>query len=219
MLPIGGRPVAEHVIAWSQSLRELGVKVTTVVSTNIPELEEICERHRAIYLFRSEELAADTTRIEDVILDAYERVQNNCDYISLLYGNIPTRHSELFLGPIAHLEKNLDVDAVLTFHPVEKFHPAWMAELRNDRLPSMPGGGYRRQDLKPYMIHDGHTIISRRSYFCDHWPPRNLQEGGEIYAAFGSVIKPWLHDRLIVDIDTERDYLLAKAVMESGNVL
>ncbi len=158
-------------------------------------------------------LASDTARIEDVIYDAYcKTATRDFEYISLLYGNIPIRYPEEFLKAYDFLMENKDYDAVLSMQNVEKFNPAWIFELDEDVLPVKRSGGYRRQDLKQFMIHDGHTILFRAGHFLDFM--RKKSEHSIMYEAFGKKIKPMLNDKLILDIDTERDLKLAEAVLK-----
>ncbi|MEW6219118.1 MAG: hypothetical protein AB1634_06225 [Thermodesulfobacteriota bacterium] len=213
MLPIGKMPVVEHVLAWCQGLSTPELAVTTVLSTDIPEAEPLCGRHGALFLPRPAELAGDRTRIEEVLFHAWQEAGQGADYLLLVYGNIPVRHAELVQGPVCFLAERPEFDAVFTFQPVEKFNPAWMVDVCEDELPDWPAAAFRRQDLKPYMIHDGHTVLTRASYFASFWPEEASRRQGRMYESFGRRIKPWLHDRLVIDIDAERDYLLARAVL------
>jgi len=150
-------------------------------------------------------------RIEGVIYDAYCWVGKNFDYISLLYGNIPTRYPEEFVRAYNFLQENADYDAVISMQNVEKYNPAWLFELNEDVLLMKKEEAYRRQDLKQYMVPDGHTILVRNNHFlkfmAENLPTRF------IYAALGKKIKPMLNDKLIIDIDMESDLELARATL------
>lgn len=215
MLPISGIPVIEHVIRWATSIRFHGIVHTVVVSSDIIELKEIARRYGAHFIERDEYLAGDKATIEEVVLDALQRIGEKVfDYISLLYGNIPIRYRELFCEPILFLENNPAFNGVLTFQRVEKYNPAWMTELTEKRLPEWREEAYRRQDLRQYMIHDGHTCIARADFFTE-----SMRKGrdirGQMYRNWGGTsIKPWLHDKLVIDIDSERDYRLARCILE-----
>ncbi len=215
MLPINGLPVVEHVIKWSDALSRPDVEVKTVVSTDIIELEPICHKYNADFILRKDELTGDTVRIEDVIFNAAEVIEGNWDYLSLLYGNVPIRYDSIFHGAVEFLEENNEFDSVLSFQSVEKFHPSWMVALSSDRLPEWKEQKYRRQDLTPYMVHDGHTCITRSNYFINHRRNKNMNRKGMMYESFGKIIKPWLNEEFIVDIDTEKDYQIAKALLIS----
>ena len=87
-----------------------------------------------------------------------------------------------------------------------------MFDLKEDILPVKKNEGYRRQDLKQLMIHDGHTILFRTKHFFEFMERKSKQN--IMYEAFGKKIKPMLNDKLIIDIDTERDLKLAEAVLK-----
>jgi CMP-N-acetylneuraminic acid synthetase len=214
MLPINSKPVVEHVVEWSSGLsdKEKNIFVDTVVSTDIEELEEICQKYNAFYLKRDDRLSGNAVRIEDVMADAVEKLKGKWDYLSLLYGNIPVRYESLFYEPLDFLEKNKSYDAALSFQNVEKYNPAWMIDLSENELPDWNEKGFRRQDLKQYMVHDGHTCITRSDFFIKKYYEMKKKRTGKMYEVFGTKIKPWLNGELVIDIDTERDYWLANAV-------
>ena len=211
---IDGKAVFEYVIEYSLDLgRSLEEEVFTVVSSDSEIVRMYCLGNNICFLKRSPRLASDIARIEDVIYEAYCQIGRDFDYLSLLYGNIPTRYPEEFLRAYQFLFKNKDYDCVLSMQKVEKFNPAWMLALNKNILPVKKEEGYRRQDLKPLMIHDGHTILFRSKHFLEFRKGNTKQN--IMYEAFGKKIKPMLNDRLIIDIDTERDLELANAVFKS----
>jgi CMP-N,N'-diacetyllegionaminic acid synthase len=216
MLPICNMPVVEHVITWANSLACKDIDVNIIVSSDIIELEAICKKHGVSWRKRPSELANDVSYIEDVVMDAALHSQYEPDYLFQMYGNVPVRHDRLFYDPLEFLEDHQKFDAVLSFQKVEKFNPEWMVACETDRLPQWDKSAHRRQDLKPYMIHDGHTILMRSDHFLKFWPHRDQRTRNQMYEAYGFVIKPWLHNHLVIDIDTENDYILAKAYLESG---
>ncbi|OCC14154.1 N-Acetylneuraminate cytidylyltransferase [Dissulfuribacter thermophilus] len=218
MLPIAGMPVVEHVICWATSIRFHGVDHTVVVSSDIIELKEIAKRYGALFIERDKDLASDTAPIDEVVLDALKRMGVGAyDYISLLYGNIPIRYNELIMEPLFFLEENTEFKGVLTFQRVEKYNPAWMVKLTEKRLPVWREEAFRRQDLDQYMIHDGHTCLTRADFFVESMERANRDNKGfpQMYRTWGGTyIKPWLHDKIVIDIDTEKDYKLARCVIE-----
>ncbi|MBU1218316.1 hypothetical protein KKF34_16565 [Myxococcota bacterium] len=212
MLPIEGKSLLEHVIGWSTSLSNENIRVKTIVSTDIEGLSNLCDHYGAHYHQRDPALAADAVRVEDVVYDAV-RNDLDADFISMLYGNIPLRYDNLFHEPIEFLLNNPDVDAVLTFQNVEKFNPAWMTDFQDSGLlpESWTEKAFRRQDLKQFMIHDGHTILFKSAYFLNYMKHQNRT--GKMYEQFGWNIRPWVHDELVIDIDTKKDYLMARGLM------
>lgn len=209
---IGGKAIFEYTIEYSIDLNHrIEEEVSTVVSSDSGIVRRYCSENNIYFLKRSPRLASDVARIEDVIYDAYCKIGGHFDYISLLYGNIPTRYPEEFLQAYRFLQENKGYDAVLSMQNVEKFNPAWMFELNEDVLPVRKSEAYRRQDLKRFMIHDGHTSLFRAKHFLE-FMGSNAKEN-IIYESFGKKIKPMLHDKLVIDIDTEKDLKLAAAVL------
>ncbi len=215
MRKIDDKFVFEYTIEYSIELNRKIGQVFTVVSSDSEIIKEYCLRNNICFIKRVPMLASDTARIEDVIYDAYLKIGKDFEYISLLYGNVPIRYPEEFLKAYIFLLENRDYDCVLSMHNTEKFNPAWMFELNEDILPIKKSKGYRRQDLKQLMVHDGHTILFRTKYFLDFMKRKSKEE--VMYDAFGKKIKPLLNDKLIVDIDTERDLTLAEAVLKFMN--
>ena len=213
MRNLDGKAVFEYTIEYSIDLnRRIEEEVFTVVSSDSEIIREYCSENDIFFLKRSSGLASDAAQIEDVIYDAYRRIGKNFDYVSLLYGNISTRYPGEFLKAYNFLLENKDYDAVISMQNVEKFNPAWMFDLNEDILPVKKIEGYRRQDLKQLMIHDGHTILFRTKHFLEFM--KRKSEQSIMYEAFGKKIKPMLNDKLIIDIDTERDLKLAETVLK-----
>ena len=206
--------VFEYSIEYSLGLSsKIKREVLTVVSSNSEIIEQYCKENSILFTGRKPHLASDVAQIEDVVYDTYEQVSKEFKYISLLYGNIPTRYSDEFLRAFEFLESNPEYDAALSMQNVEKYNPAWMFELKENALPPKSQQGYRRQDLKQYMIHDGHTILTRSSYFMDFMKKNASRK--MLFAAFGKTIKPILNSRLIIDIDTEKDLKLTEAFLRN----
>ncbi|ODS41276.1 MAG: hypothetical protein A7315_02060 [Candidatus Altiarchaeales archaeon WOR_SM1_79] len=213
MRKIDGKFVFEYTIEYSINLNSMiEEEVFTVVSSDSEIIREYCSENNICFLKRSPELASDIARIEDVIYDAYRKIGKDFGYISLLYGNIPIRYPEEFLKAYNFLVENKDYECVLSMQNVEKFNPAWMFKLNKNMLSAKKSEGYRRQDLKQLMIHDGHTILFRSKYFLEFMKTKSKQN--IMYEAFGKKIKPILNDKLIIDIDTEKDLKLAEAVLK-----
>lgn len=216
ILPINGIPVIEYVIKWLTGINwrspdgNLILNHTIAVSTDIPEVRKICKAYNVIYIQRGSNLAGDDITVEDVLYDAYIRVDKSCDYISLVYGNMITRYTDLIYDPLIYLNKNKDVDSVFSFQTTEKYNPAWMIPITDGLLSKdWKTTGYRRQDLPQLMIPDGHTQLLRPDHFTKFMKTKKYN--GIMYEAFGSNIKPWIHDKLIIDIDTRKDYILSQA--------
>lgn len=210
---IGGKMVVEYSIEYSISL---GDKVKTVVSTDIKELIDFCEKNNIIYVRRNPRFGSDDSRIDDAIAEAIEKEGEDCEYCSLVYGNIPTRYPDLFRDALEFLVMNEDYDAVLSFQNVEKFHPEWMFDFNPDLLPHKKETHYRRQALPQKMIHDGHTFVFRKEKFYGKYKGLIQNKKGYMYFFYGDRIKPQIHNDAVIDIDTAKDLRLAETLLRVG---
>jgi len=211
---IAHKSVFEYVIEYSLKM-DYGLKGEhfTVVSSDSEIVKKYCFKNDIPFMKRNRLLASDTAQIEEVIYDAYLKAGREFDLISLLYGNIPTRYPEEFMKAYNFLKVNHDFHAVLSMQKVEKYNPDWMFEINEEVLPKRKCAIYRRQDLKQYMIHDGHTILFRADHFLRFMREKGLNGKKGLYDSFGEKIKPMLNEKIIVDIDTQRDLQLAGAIL------
>lgn len=207
---VNGKMLIEYSIEYSLSL---GSDVHTVVSTDIVDVLQYCERRGIACIARDAKLSQDETRIDDVLKDAIERCQSPVEYCSLVYGNIPTRYPELFQESLDFLEAHGDFDGAVSMQNVGKYHPDWMFRYSEDVLPREIETSYRRQDLSQRMIHDGHTVLFRAQPFMERIQGLRPYESQYRYALWGEKIKPMLNDRVIVDVDSRADLLIAEAYL------
>jgi CMP-N-acetylneuraminic acid synthetase len=213
---IDGKAVFEYSVEYSLKLSQLlNDEVFTVVTSDSKEVKEYCFSEKIPFIQRSEKLASDKARIEDAIYDAYKKIGQDFEYISLLYGNIPTRYTDEFINAYDFLRNNKDYDCAVSMQNVEKYNPFDMFELNKDTLPEKESSGYRRQDLKQFMIHDGHTILFKTDYFLKFMEKK--LKPFLLFEQFGKKIKPLLHDNLIIDIDSKKDFVLAESFIKSYN--
>lgn len=202
--------VIEFSIAYSLSL---GKYVKTVISTDIDEVITYCKKNSIDYIKRDSSLCNDKAKIEDVLRDAIEKKGLDCNYCSLVYGNIPTRYPAVFYRATKFLNNHADYDAVISMQKVGKFHPEWMFDYNSQSLPKIKETVYRRQDLPPKMIHDGHTLIFKSDEFLKKYKGLVPYEPRFIYSIFGNRIKPLINNELILDIDTDKDLKTARVLL------
>ncbi len=209
---IRGKPVFQYTVDYSLNLEHImNNEFFTVVSTDSSDILRLCEENGITFIERDSALASDDARIEDVVYDAYLKIGRDFDFISLLLGNVPTRYPQEFLNAYEFLLEHQEYDCVLSMQNVEKFNPAWMYELDKDMLPMTRSTVYRRQDLKQHMIPDGHTILFRSARFIEFM--QKNPKTSYMFEPFGDRIKPWLNNEVIIDIDTEKDFLFAEAFL------
>ncbi len=207
---INNKMVVEYAIEYSLSL---GNNVETVVSTDIESLIEYCKKEHITYIKRVPKFCTDESKIDDALADAIEKKGHDCEYCSLVYGNIPTRYPNLFHDALNVLQENKDYDAVISMQNVEKFHPEWMFDYNEKVLPLVTESHYRRQSLPKKMIHDGHTLIFKKDEFSKRYRGELPYDKKKRYSIFGTKSKPLINDEVIVDIDTKKDLILAKAII------
>jgi CMP-N-acetylneuraminic acid synthetase len=205
---IGNKMVVEYSIDYSLSL---GSDVRTVVSTDIEELIDYCKARTIEYIHREPHLCTDECRITDALADAIEKRGKDCEYTSLVYGNIPTRYPEIFHKALSFLEKNEEYDAGISMQNVEKFNPEWMFDLNEEIVPRVKQRDYQRQRLPQKMIHDGHSVVFKSGDFYKRYKGILPYEAEYAYSIFGSKIKPLINNKVIIDIDTEKDLRMAEA--------
>ncbi len=99
----------------------------------------------------------------------------------------------------------MDYDMAISMQNVEKNHPDWMYDFNEEILPRKKEVHYRRQMLPQKMQSDGHTFIFRIKKFLDNY--KGLTDYNKEYAlsVYGEKIKPVINDKVIIDIDTEKD--------------
>jgi len=207
---IQGRMVVEYSICYSMAL---GDAVKTVVSTDIEEVIDYCENNGIDFIKRDPELCTDESKIDAALADAIEKDQYKCSLCSLVYGNIPLRYPKLFRQAVQFLSGNMDYDAVLSMQNVEKFNPEWMFDYNEDVLPRVQECHYQRQMLPQKMIHDGHTVIFRTMDFIKKFNGETPYGNKYRCSIFGEKIKPQINNEVIIDIDTEKDFRLAEALL------
>ena len=205
--------VIEYSIEYSLSL---GNNVKTVVSTDIHQVISYCKSNNIEYIERIPELCTDEAKIDNVLADAIEKLGSDCHCCSLVYGNIPTRYGKIFHDAVVFLKNNSTYDAIISMQNVGKFHPEWMFNYNGEVLPKKREINYRRQGLPQKMIHDGHTFIFKNKEFLKRYKDLNFFDGNR-YSIFGEKIKPLINNENIIDIDTEKDLKIAKAIILAQN--
>ncbi len=207
---LGGKMLIEYAIEYSLSL---GDRVKTIVSTDIEKVIGYCRENSVDYIKRDPKMCTDSSRIEDALADAIEKKGKGCDYCSLVYGNIPIRYPHLFRKALSFLINNKDYDAAISMQEPGKYHPEWMFDLSQEVVPRIKESNYRRQALAPKMIHDGHTIIFKSRQFYLRYKHLVRYDEGYRYSIFGSKIKPLLNNEIVMDIDSEKDFKIAEAII------
>ncbi len=166
LMSLMGRPVLDYTFDHARAARRID---RTVVSSDCPAILARAVAAGLETIRRPAELATADASVQDVMLHALDQVERcgdgfHADALVVMYGNVPIRPFGVIDEALALLEQT-QCDSVRSFCPVGKWHPAWMSELRDDRvLPLLRGSIHRRQDLPPLFLHDGAVVaVSRAS--------------------------------------------------------
>ena len=211
ILLLDGKKVFEYSLDYSRELEKI-YPIHTVVSTDSNAIIDYCKKNNIDYINRDKSLAKDDTKIEDVVYDAYKKLNKNYKYISIVYADLPTRYIQEFIKAYSFLENEKDYDCAISYTNVRN-HPEYMSEKTNDELIKKKTTHFRKQDLKEYIIYTGHTLLFKSKYFIEY-----INSGKKVnylYEQFGNKIKPIMTDRLITSINDKRDFELAKAIIRN----
>jgi CMP-N-acetylneuraminic acid synthetase len=153
-------------------------------------------------VLRPSELASDTATVQDSVRHACRAKGIDHGPVVVLYGCVPVRPKWLISSALAVLEAT-EADSVQSYAPVGKCHPAWLAwvaengEVFDYSTWTAGDRPHRRQDLPPVYAPDGGVIVVRdpEVFFGDNRQSVTTQPGD------------------VIDIDTERDAMLAECVL------
>lgn len=189
-----------------------------VVSTDDHEIAwRAQEEGEAVALMRPAELATDEALTDPVLVHALKAVQAErapIDVVVLLQPTVPVRRHGL-VDECIEVMRNTGADSVLTAYPL---HFAWWRE--TPAYPYNTRTGHpapeawrsqcqrrpRRQDMeaRELMYHeDGSVYVTRADYLLEH----GARIGGRIEV---------VETERTVDIDTERDLLVADAMLRAA---
>ena len=210
-----GRPVVDYSFDASAAARTV---TRLVVSTDCPQVRRLAQQRFLQTIQRPADLATDTASVQDVLLHALDQVESRggfrADAVVILYGNVAARPDGAIDRCVSHLFST-GCDSVRTFCPTGKFNPAWMSRLDGDKVqPLRPGSVHRRQDLEPVYLHDGACVAMTRDSLT-----RGRMWRDDPHAMFGEDRRGVIvGEGETVEIDTERDLLLAEAVLRGRGV-
>lgn len=217
LISLLGRPVISYTFDHARQASRL---THVVVSSDDRGILRLAEREGLATVQRPAELATSDATVQDVLLHALDHVERNTagaafDAVVTLYGNVPVR-PVMTSGSPSVIDHAVDMlfdaaaDSVRSFTPVGKWHPQWMAILRDGHVtPLYAGSVHRRQDLAPVWLHDGAVVVSSRAVM-----EQARRQRDDPHAFFGidrrGIDVP--HGST-VEIDTRRDLFWAEAVL------
>ena len=214
VLPIAGKPMIAHAIEKALRVQEID---RIIVSTDSPMIADIARSHGAEAPFlRSSDLARDESPMIPVIVDAVDRLEvqgSKYDYAVMLQANSPHLQSDEIQAVINKIVLG-EYDVVFTVceisHPpqwslcIDSVEPQFafsdVADMASERRQEMDvcyrSTGAVYAVSIPYLLENEKT-----ARLC--LPASNQRSAVVVTSQYSGV-----------DVDTELDYLLAKAIFE-----
>jgi CMP-N-acetylneuraminic acid synthetase len=183
------------------------------VNTDCNEIEEISKKYECDVIKRSSNLGNDDAKIIDVLLESLEIAEKKTniiyDILVLLQPTSPFRLANDIDNSINILLNNNQVDGVVSVIHGEDLHPSRLYKLNSENiLESLDPSNeqVQRQSLPPVYYRNGciYAVRSKVLKGQKTLMPKNK------YA----YIMP---NDLYVNIDTERDFLIAEAYLKLFN--
>ncbi|MFC3285523.1 acylneuraminate cytidylyltransferase family protein [Litchfieldella rifensis] len=201
--PILGKPL----IAWTLDLaKRIDVIDRVIVSTDCTDIARVARENGAEVYERCAELATDTALVIDTIHDLSQRLDREGErgiYGLLLEPTAPLRREEDVLSCVQQLHFQ-GLDSVATFKPADlNPHRAWRIDGDAPRafvegsVPWLP-----RQQLPEAFQLSGDVYAFRRDRLA-------LATHGMLFGRVGAVI---VNGDYSLDIDSERDFLMAELI-------
>lgn len=201
---LGGKPL----IAWPVDVAKQTPEIDRViVSTDDEEIASTARQLGAEVYDRAAGLASDTATVTDVIRDLWPRLKaegEESEILVLLEATSPFRTPEMIRGCLQRLVAD-ELDSIATFHTAET-NPerAWRIE-EGTPQPYIDGAvAWKPRQLLPsayqlngavYVFHPGQLPADSPSLLFG-------RSGAEIIDADS-----------VIDIDTERDFVIANAIL------
>ncbi|MBS3055944.1 MAG: acylneuraminate cytidylyltransferase family protein [Candidatus Aenigmarchaeota archaeon] len=205
---LAGKPLITYTIEAAKKSRLLD---RFVVSTEDKEIAEVSRMNGVEVINRPVELASDHTPTEPVLQHVVKELEKKgfkTDIIVTLQPTSPLRKPEDIDMVIEYLIKS-DSDSVITISNVD-YHPWWMRKLEGDKiLPfiKLENEPKRRQDLPKVYKENGAVFVTKRDV---------LMNQNSIY---GNNVKGIIMDEIrSIDIDTEKDFIIAETILKKGLV-
>ena len=204
--PLGGRPL----LAWPiETAKATPAIDQVIVSTDDGKIAGEARQLRAEIHDRPAELATDTALVIDTIRHLRQQLKDAgkpADILVLLEATSPFRSPDMIRRCLERLVHE-KLDSIATFHAIEA-HPerAWRIEEGRPR-PFIDGAipWKSRQTLTPAFQLNGAVYA--------FWLDRLPADGASIlFGRTGAEVVP--ADE-VIDIDTERDFLIADAILRS----
>ena len=208
---LNGKPLISYTIEEGKKSRVNRL----IISTDSPEIAEISKTLGAeVPFLRPAGLSQDDSVIEDALLDALERLNENEGYrpdlIVLLQPTSPLRTATHIDDCISLLEKNKADSVVSVAEPTE--HPAEMVYWEDNGEMRFLSDSFfqekktQRQEYPPFLFINGavyafeyQSLIKKKNRFGENTIPYVMSQKDSI------------------DIDSMDDFLIAEALLQTKN--
>lgn len=210
LLPLLGRTVLDYTFDHAEESQLLD---HLVCSTDDEGIARVCQDRSVRVIQRPDSLASDGATIEGAMLHACDRLASEgraFDYCLVLYGCVPVRPPGVFDQAIRQLVDS-GRDCLLAVADVGKFNPHWMFTQEGDSFTQfLPSTANRRQQLPSFFLGSGSVLLCRTEALRTPRPRTHL------YSPFGDTLEFLVElPGQTVDIDSERDLLLAEATLQA----
>lgn len=218
---VAGRPA----VGWSiDAARHARLVQSVIVSTDCPGVRDAAQSMGVTVIDRPEELAQDSTSVDDAVRDAVLRYEmtafEEVQRVVILYANVPVRPADLIDRAVTKLIQT-EADSVQSYTTVGKRHPWWTVCIKDESgiVSAFDGGAlnhgtYRRQDLPDAYLPDGGVLaVTREALMLE------IEEApAGPHQFFGCDIRGvTTSDGEVVDIDSHIDAQVANAVLLDQN--
>jgi CMP-N,N'-diacetyllegionaminic acid synthase len=206
---LGTKPLIAHSIEHAKSAKSVS---RIIVSTDDSEIAEVANIYGAEVLDRPAELATDTAKSVDAVVHAlgvFAEMGRPADYVVLLQPSSPFRRDSL-IDDAFELLMASGCDTVISHYRMDYNHPNRAKRIgENSRIspycePELPN--VSRAELPIAYYRDGSIYAFR----------------ADVPLRFGDLLGDDQRALIVdetINIDTERDWLLAAAEFESGTAI
>lgn len=191
-----------------------------VVSTDNSEIVAIAKNYGVRVIKRPDDLALDTSAIDDALRHAVRHVEKKDGFIAdiavLLQANVPVRKDREIDEVVSRLISNDKITAVATAYAIDQ-RPEWMKLIDSKTglaKPFMePTNLYRQQDLPELYLFDGAIIAVRTKVLMK-------TEGiKKSHAFLGKEVYMMVHEKkYTIEIDEEEDFELASFYLDKNRL-
>lgn len=198
--PLGGMPLILHAIRAARGVEGLHL----VVSTDDPEVVDLCTEVGVAIIDRPPELAGDDVPLDPVVLDAWQQCGGGQQYSALVTVQATSPFVDAAdIRSVLDRLRSTSADTVLTV--VDDRHIRWAVD--EDGRPSLATPRVNRQQLPKTYRETGSVVACTAE----------LADAGVRFGSTVELIE--LHPLRAVDIDTPADFLIAEALRRQHHVV